>query len=76
MLLLFVWCMNTHLKTVGEVILAIGGPKVVGEITGKRTVIVACWKYRKRFPARTYPALQSALQERGFSAPLELWGIQ
>ena len=68
--------MAKELHTVGEVISELGGFAVVQEMTrreGKFTVQM--WKNRNRFPPNTYTILKSALQERGITAPDNLWGM-
>ena len=64
------------LETVSEVIDALGGPKRTGQIVGRSPQSACNWKNRaKRFPADTFPALNEALAERGYTAPSSLWRI-
>jgi hypothetical protein len=68
--------MTKRLQTVEEVIAELGGPQAVAELTEKKSIsAVPTWKYRKRFPAKTFTILQAALQRRGLSAPNDLWGM-
>jgi hypothetical protein len=68
--------MVEQLKTVDEVVTALGGNMVVQAITcSKHGSAVSNWKRIGRFPAKTHKVLQSALSERSMSAPDELWGI-
>ena len=68
--------MSKRLQTVEEVIAELGGPKVVADLTDKRSAsAVPMWKNRKRFPAKTFTILQAALHKRGLSAPNDLWGM-
>jgi hypothetical protein len=70
--------MTKQLHTVEEVISVLGGTKAVAELTNKTAnpSTVPMWKSRGKFPATTYAKIQSALDERGLSAPMELWGMQ
>jgi len=68
--------MIKRLQTVEEVIAELGGPKAVSELTDRKSAsAVPMWKIRKRFPTTTFTILQAALQERGLSAPNDLWGM-
>ncbi|MEH2501213.1 hypothetical protein V1290_000024 [Bradyrhizobium sp. AZCC 1578] len=69
--------MVKQLHTVKEVISELGGQDAVKQLTNSKSASrVPMWKNRKRFPATTYTVLKSALQERGLSAPDDLWGMQ
>lgn len=68
--------MLKELSSVEEVISELGGFDAVKVLTkSKSPSVVPMWKNRKRFPAKTYPVLKPALEERGLSAPDKLWGI-
>jgi hypothetical protein len=68
--------MVKQLHTVEEVISELGGPDSVKELTRRASPsAVPTWKWRKKFPATTYAVMRSALQERGLSAPNDLWGM-
>jgi hypothetical protein len=68
--------MLKQLSTVEEVISELGGFDAVKTLTNSQSPsVVPTWKYRKQFPPRTYPALQTALKKRGLTAPNKLWGI-
>jgi hypothetical protein len=70
------WGMKSNLETVDDVIAALGGPKRVKELTCRESPsAVPMWKNRKRFPAKTFTTLQSALRDLGLSAPNDLWGM-
>jgi hypothetical protein len=68
--------MTKQLHTVEEVISELGGFDAVKELTNREGAsVVPMWKHRRKFPPNTYTVLKSALQERGVSAPDELWGM-
>jgi len=65
-----------QLSTIEEVILELGGPKAVAELTDRQSIsAVPMWKIRQKFPATTYARMQAALRARGASAPDDLWGM-
>lgn len=68
--------MVKRLKTVEEVIEALGGLKTVGELN-KRTSANAAWNWvdRGAFPPNTYVVMKKALQEIGATAPDSLWNM-
>lgn len=65
-----------NLRTVEQVIEALGGPKAVGELT-KRASVNAAWNWTDRgsFPTNTYAIMKAALAEIGASAPDSLWNM-
>jgi hypothetical protein len=69
--------MVKYLETVEEVITELGGYKRLAQLTerGASVSLVANWKYRKLFPAKTYAVLQDELRKHGATAPNSLWGM-
>ena len=68
--------MIKHLSTIEEVIAELGGFDAVKELTNAQAPsVVPMWKHRKKFPAVTFTTIQTALQQRGMSAPNSLWGM-
>jgi hypothetical protein len=67
-----------RLGTIAEVIAELGGAKELLKLTkrGHSVAMVHNWTYRNQFPPQTYRVMQAALNERGLSAPSELWGMQ
>lgn len=67
----------THLETTDAVIRALGGLTATGQIVGNRKPqVVYLWRKRNKFPADTYLILNAALEQKGHTAPLTLWGMQ
>lgn len=64
-----------QLKSVKEVIDALGGMPTVAELTGRSPGVVWNWKDRKTFPSNTYAVLKAALKARGIDAPGSLWNM-
>jgi hypothetical protein len=55
---------------------AIGGPKELARITGTAASSHASWrKYNGHFPTRYYLVMRCALEDRGYYAPISLWGF-
>ncbi len=68
--------MTKQLSTVEEVILELGGPRAVAELTNRTSIsAVPMWKIRQTFPTNTYAVLKSALKARGAEAPDSLWNM-
>lgn len=68
--------MSIELKTVDEVVTALGGNMAVVMLTGsKHGSAVSNWKKLGKFPAKTHKIIKDALQERALDAPDELWKI-
>ncbi len=67
--------MPKEITTVPQVIKALGGPTATGRIVGKSPQSANNWRLANKFPAKTFPAMTSALAERGYSAPPSLWRI-
>lgn len=64
-----------RLETTDAVIKALGGVRAVATLVGARTTtVVQNWR-KRRFPARFYPQMKSALASRGLDASRELWGV-
>lgn len=64
-----------NLETTSDVIAALGGTKAVAELTGRQYRAAFNWHNFRKFPANTYLVMQTALRERGLSAPSSLWGM-
>lgn len=65
-----------YLKTVEEVIDALGGDEAVGRLTNHKPRAVAAWRYvLGALPSKTYVILRRALAEEGYEAPDKLWGM-
>jgi hypothetical protein len=59
-----------------DVVAALGGPTAVGLLTGNPASAVCNWRRgRERFPPKYYFVIKAALQDRGYYAPLELFGF-
>ncbi len=71
--------MSRRLKplwTFNEVTDALDGPVAVGRITGQSGAAVCNWRrYRGRFPSKYYFVMRAALADRGYFAPISLWGF-
>jgi hypothetical protein len=64
------------LWTFNDVVDALGGPVAVGRLTGQSCACVCNWRsYRGLFPSKYYFVLKGALADRGFYAPISLWGF-
>jgi hypothetical protein len=64
------------LWTFDAVLDAIGGPKALSRLTGQSTAAIHNWRrLRSRYPAKYYFAMKCALADRGFYAPISLWGF-
>jgi hypothetical protein len=64
------------ITTATEIIDALGGNIPVARLTSATAKTVSSWRGRNRFPANTYPVLQSELVRLGFSAPAHLWRMR
>jgi len=63
-------------KTMEAVINALGGPGKVAKLTGRKTNHLHNWQHDTgRFPSKTYPVMKAALEEKGYKALPELWGV-
>ena len=64
------------LWTFDEVVEALGGLKGVEELTGMtRATICNHRRERRIFPAKYYFCMKAGLEDRGFYAPISLWGF-
>jgi hypothetical protein len=63
------------LKTVPEVIAALGGNDHVAKTIGASYNAVSNWRARGTFPAHTYLILNEMLRRRGHRAPDSLWAM-
>lgn len=65
------------LKSVAEVIVALGGMSSVAKITDCKYGSVWYWKYINKFPGHSYVVINDALKKRGFPSPSPtLWGMK
>jgi hypothetical protein len=58
-----------------EVTDALGGAKELARITGTGPSSHATWRKYRRFPTRYYLVMRCALEDRGYYAPISLWGF-
>ena len=66
--------MARKLRTLPDVINALGGIQAVAELTGQTYSNAANWNsWRPTFPPSTYVVMMNALIKRGFTAPYSLW---
>jgi hypothetical protein len=66
----------TPLWSFNDVLDALGGPSAVGRLTGNPPSAVCGWRRaRNRFPPKYYFLMKSALEDKGYYAPLDLWGF-
>lgn len=63
------------LRTMAEVMAALGGDHQVSALTGAPYKVVENWKREKRFPSRYFLVMTTALHRRRLSASAELWGM-
>jgi hypothetical protein len=65
-----------HLRTVQDVVEALGGIEAVCELTNANNKQAWNWVGRAgMFPARKYVVMQRALKRRGATAPAWLWNM-
>ena len=68
--------MVKQLSSIEEVILALGGPQAVAQLTKRKSVsAVPMWKNRGVFPANTFALMQTELKARNAKAPYSLWNM-
>lgn len=63
------------LKTVDEVIDAVGGTGAAARLTGRKPQHVSNWRSEKRIASETYLIFKLDLAKRKFRASSALWGI-
>jgi hypothetical protein len=64
------------LWTYNAVLDALGGPGEVGKLTGQTSAAVCNWRrLRGVYPSKYYFTLKVALADRGFYAPIALFGF-
>lgn len=66
---------NATLKTVPEVIAALGGTERVAQMVGVSYTAVSNWHARGVLPAHTYLILNEMLKRRRVRAPDRLWAM-
>jgi hypothetical protein len=65
-----------HLKTAKDVIAELGGFEAVTELTNTAGSSTApTWQWRGKFPPKTFAVMMAALQAKGSTAPVSLWGM-
>lgn len=65
-----------QLRSVGEVVDALGGPAAIGRDIGVVPHAVSNWVARERFPSSTYLWFRDRLAAKGLDAPADLWGMR
>jgi hypothetical protein len=65
----------TPLWTFDEVVAALGGNKGVEELTGMSSALVSNHRRRGIFPAKYYFCIKVGLEDRGFYAPISMFGF-
>ncbi|GLQ09226.1 hypothetical protein GCM10007913_11580 [Devosia yakushimensis] len=66
----------TQLDSVEQVTAVLGGVGAVQDLTqAASSQVVSNWVARGRFAHHAYLVMTKALEELGYSAPPELWGI-
>ena len=69
--------MGRKLTTFDEVADALGGMTALARLTGRKLTAVSNWRCQSgRFPTRTYWVIEKALNVRGLSAELDLFGFE
>ena len=63
------------LKTMDDVMAALGGPAAVAILTQTKHSAVCNWQTFGRFPAKTYLVMSRALARKRHKAPTALWGM-
>lgn len=64
-----------EIRNARKIVDTLGGVAAVRHLTGQKTdTVVYNWLRFGRFPAYTFHAFQTALGERGHTAPPSLWG--
>lgn len=66
---------DSTLRTMGDIIDALGGPSAVAKLTNSTLPAVSNWQQFGRFPAKTYVVMVNALKRRRKSAHASLWGM-
>lgn len=64
-----------NLSTVDQVIAALGGTVATSRIAGVRPSQVSGWKAGNRIGSKSYLVIKQELENRGYTAPAVLWGI-
>jgi hypothetical protein len=62
-----------ELRTVDEVVVALGGTKAVAGLAGRTDPAISNWRKAGQFPANTYLLLKGELEKIGKAAPDSLW---
>ena len=65
----------TPLWTFDEVVDALGGNKGVEKLTGMSSPLVCGHRRRGTFPAKYYFCIKAGLEDRGFYAPISMFGF-
>lgn len=64
------------LKTVDEVIDAVGGTSAAARLTERKPNHVSNWRAEKRIAAETFLMFKAQLTKQKLKAPSSLWGIR
>jgi hypothetical protein len=67
--------MARKLNTTAEVMDALGGNAAVADLTNSTYKAAANWRAFETFPARHFVVMTKALEDRGLTAPVSLWGM-
>jgi len=65
-----------RLKTVDDVIAALGGTTNTAKVLGRSAQSVSNMRIAGRMPSATFLRALRALRKAGYDAPPELWGIE
>lgn len=65
-----------ELKTVDQVIDALGGTTAAATFTGRKVQHVSNWRAYGKLPSNTFLTVSQELERLGFKAEPEIWGIQ
>lgn len=67
--------MARELRTADKVIDKLGGTAVTARLTGRKPQHVSNWRKAGRLPADTFLIVSKRLEEIGYCAPPNVWGI-
>jgi len=67
---------DRKLQTADDVIDELGGTAATARLTGRKAQHVTNWRAAHRLPADTFLILSKELENRGLTAPAEIWGIK
>lgn len=67
--------MSTKLKSVSDVIEALGGTKAASSLLGVSSSAVSVWRVNNRLPAHTFTVISQELLSKMLSADFTLWNF-